>query len=439
MKRIIAVFLLLMFLLPSAAFAANDENREICYRYITEVMGYNRAVACGILSNIQYESNFRPNAVGDSGNAYGICQWNSRRQSLINYCANNGFESWEDIYGQLGYLNYELENNKKSVGNYLKNIPDTAQGAYDAANYFCVYFEIPADRYNKGVTRGTTAVSKYYQMYGGSVSACTVSYNTMGGSGLPADQTKTEGVPLTLSTLVPVLPGYEFIGWGLDPLAEEAAYAPGDAFEGNTDTVLYALWVLCSYSDLSLSSDEGGYTVIGCTGTQSQINIPSEINGIPVIAIDYGAFLSVTPPASVYVPSSVTYIELDVFPEGVSIVCEAGSAAHAYAMGNGIPFTVATVSGIKPGSRISVLEAGAFDGTNIRALDLSDTRITVIPEGAFTGCRLLSVLTLSSRVTSIADGAIPDGVLIVCPRDSYAHDYAVSHGYRTADGGTTVN
>ncbi|MBQ9409361.1 MAG: hypothetical protein IJU28_08260, partial [Clostridia bacterium] len=126
--------------------ADTSENIAIVYTYLTETLCYNRAAACGILSNIQYESNFRPNAIGDSGAAYGICQWNSRRQSLINYCERNGFESWQDIYGQLGYLDYELENNKKKVGDYLKQVPDTPKGAYDAGYYFCVYFEIPANR-----------------------------------------------------------------------------------------------------------------------------------------------------------------------------------------------------------------------------------------------------------------------------------------------------
>ena len=121
MKKAVVCALALLALGFAALSARADtaENMQIVYEYITETLGYNRAAACGIMSNIQYESNFRPNAVGDGGNAYGICQWNSRRQSLINYCERNGVESWQDIYGQLGYRGYELVNNKKKVGAFL--------------------------------------------------------------------------------------------------------------------------------------------------------------------------------------------------------------------------------------------------------------------------------------------------------------------------------
>lgn len=428
MKKLLSL-LLIFALLPLSALAANEENRDICYKYITEVMGYNRAVACGILSNIQYESNFRPTAIGDSGNAYGICQWNSRRQSLINYCENNGFESWQDIYGQLGYLNYELENNKKSVGNYLKSLPDTAEGAYEAGYYFCVYFEIPADRYNKGVKRGTTAVTTYFKLYDGEAGSYTVSYNTMGGSGQPASQIKTEGVPFTLSSLSPILPGYEFIGWAEDPMAKEAAYQPGGTLTLNRDVTLFALWARCSYSDLLLSSDEAGYTVIGYTGSASQMNIPPQIDGLPVVAIDYGAFTGENVPASVYIPASVSYIEIDAFPEGVTLVCPAGSTAHKYAIENGFRFVVASEDGLKLPAKIAVLEAGAFDGTPLRALDLSLTAITSLPAGCFTGCPLLSTLVLSDKVTFIAADAIPEGVTILAPIGSYSHGFALQNGY----------
>lgn len=437
MKKIILLLGILL-LLPLTALAANEENRDICYRYITEVMGYNRAAACGILANIQYESNFRPTAIGDSGNAYGICQWNSRRESLkkhaYNYCLEHGEiadldESWKNIYAQLSYLNYELENNKKSVGNYLKSLPDTAEGAYEAGYYFCVYFEIPADRYNKGVKRGATAVTTYFKLYGGEAGSYTVSYNTMGGSGQPASQIKTEGVPLTLSSLSPILPGYEFIGWAEDPMAKEAAYQPGDTLTLNRNVTLFALWARCSYSDLLLSSDEAGYTVIGYTGSASQVNIPSQIDGLPVIAIDYGAFTAGSVPSSIFIPTSVTYIEIDAFPEGVTLVCPAGSAAHSYALSNGFRYVIADDDGLKLPAKIAILEAGAFDGTSLRTLDLSMTAITALPAGCLSGCPLLKSVVLSEKVVSIAPDALPEGVTILAPEGSYAHEFALRNGY----------
>ncbi|MBQ3080003.1 MAG: InlB B-repeat-containing protein [Clostridia bacterium] len=235
------VALILPFILSSAK-AGTQENIEIIYTYLTENYGLNKAAVCGILSNIRSESNFNPEAIGDSGNAYGICQWNSRRQSLINYCERNGFESWKSLEGQLGYLVYELENNKKSVGTYLKNVPNTAQGAYDAAYYFCVYFEIPANRYVKGVTRGTNAVNIYWVNYGGTVASYTVSYHANGGKNAPAAQTKKEGIPLLLSTASPVRTGYSHAGWARSANASGVEFEPGDTYSDNKSVTLYAVW-----------------------------------------------------------------------------------------------------------------------------------------------------------------------------------------------------
>ena len=242
MRRQIAALLVLTLLLPVSASADAQENQQIIYTYLTETMGLTRAAACGVLSNIKSESNFRPEAVGDNGNAYGICQWNSRRQSLINFCENNGYGDWTNLEGQLGYLAYELESSKKSVGNYLKSIPDTAQGAYDAAWYFCVYFEIPADRYNKAVKRGSTAVNTFWKSYGGTTETYTVRYDANGGKNAPASGTKTEGVPYTVTSSEPVRTGYTVAGWSEDPKATVPSYVAGDLFSENRNATLYAVW-----------------------------------------------------------------------------------------------------------------------------------------------------------------------------------------------------
>ena len=41
----------------------------------------------------------------------------------------------------------------------------------------------------------------------------TIRYDANGGTGAPASQTKTYGVPLTLSEVKPMRAGYEFLGW----------------------------------------------------------------------------------------------------------------------------------------------------------------------------------------------------------------------------------
>ena len=71
-----------------------------------------------------------------------------------------------------------------------------------------------------------------------------VTYNANGGSGAPANQTKTYGVTLKLQTGVPTRTNYNFLGWGTSASATTVAYAPGANYTGNSKLDLYAIWEL---------------------------------------------------------------------------------------------------------------------------------------------------------------------------------------------------
>ena len=138
------------------------ENTNEIYDYLKNVLGLNHAAACGVLANIQCESNFASTAVGDGGTSYGLCQWHlGRFSALINWCNANGYE-YHSIQGQLGYLTCELQGGYASVYQYLLSVPDTAQGAYDAAYYWCKYFEIPSNLEYNSQMRADLAMNLYY-------------------------------------------------------------------------------------------------------------------------------------------------------------------------------------------------------------------------------------------------------------------------------------
>jgi len=145
--------------------STGNATQDEIYNYLSS-QGFNNAAICGILANIEHESNFNTTAVGDSGTSYGICQWhNSRWTNLSNYCSSNNLDS-SSLEGQLSYLVYELKNNYSSVYNTLKSVPNTAEGAYQAAYVWTTDFEIPADTTNQANSRGSTAQSSYWETYG---------------------------------------------------------------------------------------------------------------------------------------------------------------------------------------------------------------------------------------------------------------------------------
>ena len=125
-------------------------------------MGLNHAGACGVLANIQLESDFSPLSLGDGGSSYGICQWhNERFNRLISFCNGNGLD-YNTLGGQLKYLESELASSYPSVLAYIRSVPDTAQGAYDAAYYWCVHFEVPDHTAERAAQRGNLAMNEYY-------------------------------------------------------------------------------------------------------------------------------------------------------------------------------------------------------------------------------------------------------------------------------------
>ena len=70
----------------------------------------------------------------------------------------------------------------------------------------------------------------------------TVSYNANGGSGAPANQTKTYGINLTLSSTKPTRTNYKFMGWGTSASSTTVAYAAGATYTTNAAITLYAIW-----------------------------------------------------------------------------------------------------------------------------------------------------------------------------------------------------
>ena len=159
----------LLTVIPLSANAASDNKTQI-FSYLTNEMGLNSAAACGIMANIEKESNFKPAKIIRDSNGLqsgGLCMWNgSRLNRLKNYCNNKGL-NYLSIKGQLSYLAYELKLSQyKHIFNYLKKVPDNSKGAYDAAYYWCYYFEIPASRGSRSVQRGNAAIRTYWPTYG---------------------------------------------------------------------------------------------------------------------------------------------------------------------------------------------------------------------------------------------------------------------------------
>lgn len=166
-----------------------EDLEDPVYQYLTNVFGFNNAVACGIMANIQAESDFRSNnlqgsfeqktgytdetytAAVDDGTytefstdkaGYGLCQWTySTRKEGLYQLKQERKVSISDYQMQLDFMNKEITSKMRT---YLNEISDTEDGAYDAGYYWCLEFERPAAGETSAVKRGNLAKT-YYNDY----------------------------------------------------------------------------------------------------------------------------------------------------------------------------------------------------------------------------------------------------------------------------------
>ncbi|SEL06966.1 Leucine rich repeat-containing protein [Butyrivibrio sp. ob235] len=148
-----------------AASLHGSSNEEKIFFFLREEMNFNNAAGAGVLANIEKESSFRTNALSDGGTSYGICQWHAERMSRLRaWCDDHGYD-WEDLEGQLYYLEYELDTYYPYTCSVLRGVKNSKSGAYRAGHDWCYYFEVPADKEERARERGELARDYYWPKY----------------------------------------------------------------------------------------------------------------------------------------------------------------------------------------------------------------------------------------------------------------------------------
>jgi hypothetical protein len=100
-----------------------------------EKKGFTRAQAIGIAANIEAESNFKTNAIGDSGKAYGLAQWHPDRQAIFQKTYGKPIRE-SNFQEQLEFINWELNNNEKKAGGMIRTAQDAGQAAALVDQYY---------------------------------------------------------------------------------------------------------------------------------------------------------------------------------------------------------------------------------------------------------------------------------------------------------------
>jgi len=103
----------------------------------------------------------------------------------------------------------------------------------------------------------------------------TLTYDANGGTGAPANQTKTQGTALTLRSTQPTRSGYTFKGWATSATAATAQYQPGGQFTTDANTTLYAVWEADANTPTTYTLT---YDANGGTGAPPPQTVPANEN-----------------------------------------------------------------------------------------------------------------------------------------------------------------
>ena len=118
----------------------------------------------------------------------------------------------------------------------------------------------------------------------GDLATYTVSYEANGAQSgtAPADQTKSEGVDLTLANNSGNLArtGFTFLGWNTADDGSGTGYAAGATYRADADVTLYAEWTVNIYTvTFNLQGGTGGSTSVSATFGQQMPAATAPTNG----------------------------------------------------------------------------------------------------------------------------------------------------------------
>ena len=177
--------------------ADSASSEQVIFNYLTGELGLNTAAACGILGNMYQESGLDPTA---QSSYYGLCQWSGALTAeLMSYCAQAGYDS-ASIEGQVHFLGTELTGSYSGVLAALQSVPNTADGASQAASIFCQQFE-QCGNYDVEIPRRAAFANNYWSEFQGYVATSDTTDSTQATADTAAQDTQEAAQPAEITAV----------------------------------------------------------------------------------------------------------------------------------------------------------------------------------------------------------------------------------------------
>lgn len=165
----------------------------------------------------------------------------------------------------------------------------------------------------------------------------TVSFNANGGTGSPAQMTKTFGKNLELPAAEPVRDYYSFVGWSTT--TNESGLLTGSSYTENANAVLYAIWEheefeLQSSSALSFDAKDNliyGESLLSMTADELKNNFANSNKAVSDSKIVTGTEISISDSQGVYDTAQAVIlgdVNCDGNIDGMDAVCASCAAGR---------------------------------------------------------------------------------------------------------------
>jgi hypothetical protein len=153
-------------------------------------------------------------------------------------------------------------------------------------------------------------------------------------------------------------------------------------------------------SGFEYTNNTDSITITGYTGDDTVVEIPSEIDGVPVTSINYGAFSNCSSITEVIIPDSVISIGGNAF-EGCTKLSKINLSNNITSIAAYSFESCSSLTDITIPDRVTSIGEKAFSGcSSLTEINIPDS-VKTIGYGAFEKCTSLAKVNLSDSVTSI--------------------------------------
>lgn len=295
----------------------------------------------------------------------------------------------------------------KSGGTTLINIGATSvDKSKTVTNYSS--FSYSGECKTQGVAGGVSYAGAISESNGSTTISSptrTLSFNANHGSGAPSSKTVLYNISTKIPGTIPTRTGYTFLGWSKSATATTASYYSGDSIAITSNTTLYAVWKVESYTLTTTHPSTAAVTILK-NGTAYTGN-----------AVNYGDVLTVS-----FTPSSGYIIDTATL-NGESI-----SSGDTHTVAGDVAIEITTVAGYSTiATYDSVVETlGTFHLTvnqfnpdhyckvryydsNSTLLDTSaaftTTTSIAIPKSWFANFASVTAITITAELTTYTDSS----------------------------------